>query len=371
MPAGASGERPPSPITAAANAFVDAHRAAAATLGATLGDLVDDPEAFVATLAQGLAGLVDENYRREQSRVAPGLEDSMGIRLALLSGIRRSFDRTSRWAGPDSLLWLAERLLRERGLEIRVLAIEILTRVLPDDPERAWQVLRRVAREAHEWITVDTLAHAYGAGILLEPFRWSEIEQLAYSPSTWERRLVGSTIATIPFVRRREGRDPEIARRALPIVANLIGDADAHVQKALSWALRSMAHVDTAALTRFLQEQARRAREIDDGHRAWVVRDALPALDAGDGAAIRTRLDGIRRRPGSASTSDAARMAARFAGLVEGTPLAAGPRSDADLAPAPAPAPASAPASAKRSAAKLDTTSFSAASDVVPTGVTA
>jgi 3-methyladenine DNA glycosylase AlkD len=320
-----------SPITEAATAFVEAHRAAARQLGVDLGNLVDDPEAFVDALRTGAADLVDENYRREQSRVAPGLTDSIGIRLSLLTEIRRGFDRTSRGAYPDSLLWLAQRLLREPGLEVRMLAFEILTRVLPSDPERAWQVLRRAARDAHEWITVDTLAHAYGAGILREPFRWSEIEQLAFSPSSWERRLVGSTIATIPFVKRREGRDPEIARRALPIVGNLIGDADPDVQKALAWALRSMARVDRPALTAFAEAQSTIARTTDDGHRAWVIRDALPALDPTDAERIRQRLDGIRRRPGAPSTSEAAAMAARFQGFVDTTPQAGGPRSATDF----------------------------------------
>lgn len=320
-----------SPITEAANAFVEAHRAAARELGAQLGELVDDPEAFTRALRSGLAGLVDETYRREQSRVAPGLTDSVGIRLPLLAEIRRGFDRASRGAYPDSLLWVGERLLREPGLEVRVLAFAVLTRVLPHDPERAWQVLRRAARDAHEWITVDSLAHAYGAGILLEPFRWSEIEQLAFSPSAWERRLVGSTIATIPFVKRREGRQPEIAGRALPIVGNLIGDADPDVQKALAWALRSMAHVDRDELTAFAEEQSRRARIENDGHRAWVIRDALPSLAPEDAARIRARLDGIRRRPGMPSTSDAAAMAARFGGLLETTPHPIGPRTAADF----------------------------------------
>ena len=320
-----------SPVTAAAIAFVGGRRSDASRLGIDLADLVDDPEAFVRTFRHGSRDLVDETYRREQSRIAPGLEDSIGIRLPLLTAIRRAFDRGSRWAGPDSLLWLADRLLREDGLEIRVLAFGILTRVLPKDPERGWQMLRRASRDAHEWITVDTLAHAYGVGILLEPFRWSEIEQLAYSPSRWERRLVGSTIATIPFVKRREGREPAIAQRALPIIGNLIGDAEPDVQKALSWALRSMARVDVPGLTAFAEAQSLRASETSDGHRAWVIRDTLTALPGPDAARIRDRLAGIRRRSRAPSTSDAAEMTNRFRGLVDTTPRAAGPRGTATL----------------------------------------
>lgn len=311
----AEATRPISPIAAAASTFVESHRLLAEGLGRELAELVDDPETFVRAMKAGMTGLVDENYRREQSRVAPGLEDSIGIRLPLLSAIRAHLDRNSRWAGPDSLLWLAERLLREPGLEVRVLAFHLLALVLPRDPERGWQVLRQASRNAHEWITVDTLAHAYGLGILLESHRWAEIEQLAYSPSRWERRLVGSTIATIPFVKRREGRQPLVAERSFPILANLIGDADPDVQKALSWALRSMAHVDPPALTAFLERQGATARETGDGHRAWVVRDALTAIEPVDAERIRARLGGIRRRPGSPSTSAASQAAARFAGL--------------------------------------------------------
>jgi len=321
----------PSPVTAAANAFVAAHIGSARLLGSQLADLVDDPESFVAALRAGLADLADANYQREQGRVAPGLDDSMGVRHPLLRAVRRSLERESSWAGADSLLWLADRLLREEGLEIRVIAFGLLNRVLPDDPERGWQVLRRAARQAHEWITVDTLAHSYGLGILLEPFRWAEVEQLAYSPSRWERRLVGSTIATVPFVDRREGRLPEIATRAIPIVANLIGDADPDVQKALSWALRSLVRVDLAAVTAFAEAESLRASASGDGHRAWVIRDALPALLQDDAVRIRQRLAGIRKRPGSPSTSDAAVMAERFRTLVDETPAVAGPRSAAPV----------------------------------------
>jgi len=78
----------------------------AGRLGQEIADLVDDPEAFLDALRARFADLTDETYRREQARVAPGLEDSVGIRLPLLSAVRRSFDRHSNWAGADSLLAL-------------------------------------------------------------------------------------------------------------------------------------------------------------------------------------------------------------------------------------------------------------------------
>ena len=102
---------------------------------------------------------------------------------------------------------------------------------------------------------------------------------------------------------------------ALPILEQLIGDAEPDVQKALAWAYRSLAGVDRDATTAALRAQADVAVSTDDGHRAWVIRDALVKLDPAVAAELRDRLAGIRRRPGAPSTSAAAATAARFGPL--------------------------------------------------------
>jgi hypothetical protein len=159
------------------------------------------------------------------------------------------------------------------------------------------------------------VAHPYGAGIAAEPYRWAEMVQLDLSPSRWERRLVPSTIATMTHGNRRTGRGPEVVERALPLLGQLIGDAEPDVQKALAWAYRSIAQIDRERTTAALREETERAVATDDGHRAWVVRDALAKLDPNDADDIKTRLAGIRRRPGAPSTSAASEVAARFGGL--------------------------------------------------------
>jgi len=111
---------------------------------------------------------------------------------------------------------------------------------------------------------------------------------------------------------RRRGRDPQVAAHGLELIGELIGDAEPDVQKALAWALRSLAAIDLEATTTFLDEQATQAVRNSDGHRAWVVRDALPKIATADADRLRARLDGIRRRPGAPSTSRAAEAAARF-----------------------------------------------------------
>ncbi len=300
---------------------IASREARAAALGAALADLLAEPAAFAAALATAFRELADPEYRAGQAYVAPGIGPTHGVRSPLQVALRKSFHRASRRASMSELLVIADRLLREPEREARWFAITTLERTLAREPERTWQLLRRAAMDASDWITIDTLAHPYGKGLLAERYRWAELEQLTVSPSRWERRLVGSTIATVPFVNRTLGRDPEVAARALPLLATLIGDHEPDVQKALSWAYRSMTLADLPAATAALEHEAHIAAEGDDGHRAWVVRDSLSRLPAAQADAIRQTLTGIRRRAGAPSTSEAAELAARFEGMGLGRPL--------------------------------------------------
>lgn len=290
-------------------------------LGRELADEVHDPGALAEALAARFRRLADPAYLDGQRFVAPGIGPTHGVRTPIQTAVRRGFDRATRRASTSELILVADRLLREPEREARWFAIHLLERTLVAEPERSWQLLRRAAAEADDWITVDSLAHPYAKGVLREPYRWAELEQLTISPSPWERRLVGSTIATIPFVERTAGRTPEIAARGLALLGLLIGDREPDVQKALAWAYRSMALVDRDATTAALADQAETATANADGHRAWVVRDSLPKLEPGAAARIRARLAGVRRRPGAPSTSRAAELAGRFGGMGLGRPM--------------------------------------------------
>ena len=321
----ASGTATVSATTLRARALVAARRAAAHELGRRTGDLAQDPQALIGVLRDGLAGLADAEYLEGQRRVAPGIGPILGVRQPLLTEVVAGLRSATRRDPATTLLAIADRLLREQILELHWLAYPLLERAILREPEQAWQLVRAEARAAGDWITVDSLARVAARGILAEPYRWAELEQLVYSPWRWERRLVGSTIALIPFVDRTAGRTPAVARRGLGIVRELIGDAEPDVQKALSWALRSLTVADAAATEAFLREQAALAARTADGHRAWVLRDALEKLPAAVAADVRATLAGVRKRPGAAATSRAAETAAAFAGLGLSVPPAERP----------------------------------------------
>ena len=304
-----------SEVTARAVAFVAVHKPVAEALGTALADHIGDPDAFADALRTGLQRLSDPEYLAGQQRIAPGIGAIQGVRWPLLAAVSRTFKRATRNDRATPLLFVADRLFHEMELEPRWFAFGLLERTLADETERTWQLLRRAAREAGDWITVDSLTHPYGRGIAAEAYRWAELEQLVYSPSRWERRLIGSTIATMTHVDRKRGRDPGVAGHALPLLAALMGDAEPDVQKALSWAYRSLTVVDRPATDAALREETKRAAATDDGHRAWVIRDTLTKLDPATADEFRSELAGIRKRPGAPATSAASETAARFGRL--------------------------------------------------------
>ena len=304
-----------SETTARAVAFVAAHRDPAEALGASLADHSNDPDAFATALRRGLADLADPEYLDGQQRVAPGIGAIHGVRWPLLAAVQRGFRDATRRDPATPILFIADRLFREEELEARWFAFGLLERTLATETERSWQLLRRASRESGDWITVDTLAHPYARGIAAEPYRWAELEQLIYSPSRWERRLIGSTIATMTHVDRRRGRDPDVAVHALPILAQLMGDAEPDVQKALAWAYRSLTVVDATATVAALSAETERATATADGHRAWVIRHTLAKLDPDTADQLRGRLAGIRKHPGAPATSAAAETIVRFGRL--------------------------------------------------------
>jgi 3-methyladenine DNA glycosylase AlkD len=292
-------------------------------LGRHLGTLIDDVDRFAEAARSALDELADDAYRRELQRVAPGVRGAVGVRSPLLVAVVTGLAPTIRSTTPSEALWVAERLTRSDELELRQLAIAFLRRSLPDDPERTWQLIRRLGRRAQDWISVDSLGFIVAEGILREPYRWSEIEQLVFAESPWERRLAAASVAEA----RSTARDlaarriisspltPMEVKRGLNVVASLIGDGDPNVRKALSWALRELAPVDREQVTAFMSAQAERAAAEKDGNRAWVLRDALGKLAPADAEALRSSLQGLRRAPRADSTSTASGIAARFGRL--------------------------------------------------------
>jgi hypothetical protein len=292
-------------------------------LGQRLAGSIEEPEVFLAALADGLRGLVDPAYARMMRTICPGVTTEYAVRGPLLALIHQPLRLALREASSATALWLAGRLVGAGHRDLRLFALLALERSLADDPEQSWQLMRRLAGRAEDWVDTDSLAGLWARGVLAEPFRWAELEQLVYSAHQYERRLVGATLASLPHRLPRARRDELCglaSRRAFALLGQLMGDAAEVVQKALSWAIRSWAPIDPEAASALLERETALAVAGDDGARAWVIRDSLTCLPHDEAAAIRLRLAGIRRRRDTLSTSPASVASARFALPTGGVP---------------------------------------------------
>lgn len=305
-----------SEASAKADAFVSAHRDEAAALGERLAELIEQPDLFLIELRAGLSDLADPGFSDMAERVSPGIPARYVVRRPLTEAIERPMRKALREGSSIPALLLAQHLIGADDRDLRLFALPCLRRSLTEDPEQSWQLMRRMGRGAVDWIEVDSLADAWARGVLAESFRWAELEQLLYSERTYERRLIGATLATIPHrlpTAQRDELRPEAVERALEIIRLLMGDAEVMVQKALSWAIREWTRIDAPATAELLRSETSIAATEADGARAWVIRDALPAQPAEFSDELRARLAGIRRDRNAPSTSIAAGQAASFA----------------------------------------------------------
>lgn len=281
-----------------------------AQLGRRIGALADTPDQALAALrAAGCTGTTSAPRLRTIGRALAG---------SLAGG------------SPARALWLAMRFAGEPDRDARVCAIAALGRSLATDPERTWQLLRRLGRSADDPVVADALAVPMARGVLAERFRSAELEQLAFSDHAGERALIGRTVARMPGVLPADARATWDVRPALDLLAPLVGDADPNVAATIARAWRALARVDAPAVAARLAAEAATAAQTADGARASTVRAALPALPAAEAAAIRTRIGGLRRLPSATGTSSAAAIARQFgfAHLADGAVARQGERYD-------------------------------------------
>ena len=272
--------------------------------------------------------------RRPGTSSRPGIGPTHGVRTPLqvavrtrASSARRAAPRPrSSCSSPTGSC--ASRSARPAGSRSRP-----SQRTLAREPERTWQLLRRAAAEARR---LDHGRHPRPPVRQGHPRRAVPLGRArAARPSRRRAGSAGSSarrIATMPFVEpARRPRRPTSPRTACELLATLIGDAEPDVQKALSWAYRSMALVDLAGhdgrprSARRSVAAAHRRRPPRLGRSATACRSSTAPTRPTHPRPPRRHPPPRRapRRPRGPP-----RLAARFGGLGLGAPAA---RATADL----------------------------------------
>ncbi len=129
---------------------------------------------------------------------------------------------------------------------------------------------------------------------------------------------MGSTLARMPFQVPSSQRRMLDGVRGLKLIESMMGDAEEPVQKALGWALREWTRVHAQGVAALLDAEATIAARDGDGHRAWVIRDALSAQPLDVARALRQRIASVHRRGGAPATSRAAAVASEFVSALGG-----------------------------------------------------
>ena len=269
-----------------------------------LAELINDPDALRDGAHRGPRGRSPTRSTSPGSSASrPGIGAVHGVRWPLLAAVSARVPQRDRaTTGRRPLLFVADRLFHETELEARWFAFGLLERTLAtrDRADLAAPAPRRARGRR--------LDHGR---LARPPVRQGHRRRAVPLGRARAARL--QPVALGAPARRLDHRDDDpratggaAATRTSPATpcrssASLMGDAEPDVQKALSWAYRSLAVVDR----RGHRGRAPRPRPsapppTDDGHRAWVIRDTLAKLDPATADELRDRArrdPQARRRP--------------------------------------------------------------------------
>jgi len=226
--------------------------------------LLDEVRALLAAEADAARAAHGECYYPTGMRIT-------GVRTPVLRRVAADLARSVE--APEDAVGLADDLVESGGFEERTLGYLLLSR-----HRKAFATLRAGDIEAlgqgmDNWASVDAFCSLVaGPAWLAGQLGDEDIERWARSSDRWWRRA--ALVATTALNKKRAGDGTGDARRTLAICDRLAGDHDDMVVKALSWALRTLANRDPAAVRAFLDEHG-------DTLAALVRREVRHKLETG------------------------------------------------------------------------------------------
>jgi len=154
----------------------------------------------------------------------------------------------SEWTVTDAVEF-ADALMRDRHLETKGVAIEVLARFRRQFTPRLLSVCRRwlATGLSSNWATTDALCgYVIGPLLVQHPESAAQLRGWAAHRSPWVRRA--SVVALIPLVRSGAALD-----LLYDNAAALHGDREDLIQKAVGWALREAGKTDPRRLEAYLR----------------------------------------------------------------------------------------------------------------------
>jgi 3-methyladenine DNA glycosylase AlkD len=135
-------------------------------------------------------------------------------------------------------------LLHSEIHEERLVALVLLVRRYPKEPQRVYDLYLASTPYVNNWDLIDGSAPQIVGAHLLERPR-DVLYRLAASESVWERRI--AVLATFTFIRAGQYDD------TLALCERLLGDRHDLIHKATGWMLREVGKRDEATMVGFVE----------------------------------------------------------------------------------------------------------------------
>jgi len=156
------------------------------------------------------------------------------------------------WSMDEAALF-ADRLVRDRYLEVKSVGIEVLARYRRDFAPRLLAVWKRwLARnDSANWATTDAICGLLiGPLLVMHPSLVRGVASWSRHPNMWVRRA--SAVSLIPSMRSGRALDS-----AYGVARALHADREDLIQKAVGWMLREAGKADAARLEAYLRRHGR------------------------------------------------------------------------------------------------------------------
>jgi 3-methyladenine DNA glycosylase AlkD len=181
----------------------------------------------------------------------------------------RKVARNHRELGLDDLA----ELLRSPVHEERLVALVLLVRRYPSEPQRVYDLYLASTAYVNNWDLVDGSAPQIVGAHLLERRR-DVLYRLVESDSVWERRI--AVLATFAFIRAGDYDD------TLALCERLLDDRHDLIHKATGWMLREIGNRDRARMVAFVERHRARMPRT-------MLRYAIEKLEPAERARLMAR----------------------------------------------------------------------------------
>jgi 3-methyladenine DNA glycosylase AlkD len=241
----------------------------------------DNPEEFVKELHNILKVNANPKTQASYQRIIPKMGKSFGTPLPVLRTIATELGKCGQKT-PRQVLSLLEILWAKGSFEERQIVGKAIERVAKKHPKECLKLTSPLLNDLDNWAVCDNLA-CFG----MEPITIQHTDEVLAlcqkwikSDNKWTRRFA---VVTLRAFKKMPTSD-----KVFKILDEVMQEEEWDVKKAVTWILREITKKNPEAISKFLQEWAKRG---SNKHTRWIIKDGMRKLPSNDQQKIRFLLE--------------------------------------------------------------------------------